>query len=98
VSQAHNVFLDTALTLGLPGIMGLLLLLTGMLALAWHLIRSTLPGNPIRPLTFGLIAAIIVFVVFGMTDALSLSTPSALVVWLWASTMVTLVSYRVDDA
>jgi hypothetical protein len=52
----------------------------------------------VRPLTFGLIAAIIVFVVFGMTDALSFSTPSALVVWLWASTMAILVSCRTNDA
>ena len=35
VSQAHNVFLDTALGIGLPGLAGLLLLLLGMVMLAW---------------------------------------------------------------
>jgi O-antigen ligase len=90
VSQAHNVFLDTALTLGLPGLLSLLLLFSGMLLLTWFVIRNEGPERPLRPLAFGLVAAIIVFVVFGMTDALSLSTPSALVIWWWASMVATI--------
>jgi O-antigen ligase len=80
VSQAHNVFLDTALGIGLPGLAGLLLLLGGMVLLAARDIAT------IRSSTYvltGLTASAIVFVIFGITDSLSLSTPSSLLLWLW---------------
>jgi O-antigen ligase len=81
VSQAHNILLDTALALGLPGLAGLLLLLAGMAALAWGHLRSNQAGGV---LAGGVLAACLVYLVFGFTDALSFSSPFGLVLWLLA--------------
>ncbi len=89
VSQAHNLFLDVALTLGLPGLAGLVLLLAGMAILIRHLAQSS-AGSSVRPLAYGFLAAIVVFLVFGVTDSLSFSTPAGLLLWLWAASLAVL--------
>lgn len=98
VSQAHNVFLDTALTLGLPGLLGLVLLLAGIVWLGSGGAREGRTGRPdsalIPALHHGLLSAAIVFVVFGLTDALSFSTPSSLVLWFCAASLATLQGHR----
>lgn len=95
VSQAHNLFLDVALTLGLPGLAGLLLLLAGMAILIRHLVQTPL-GSSVRPLAYGFLAAILVFLVFGVTDSLSFSTPAGLLLWLWASSLAVLALFAAD--
>jgi O-antigen ligase len=87
-SQAHNVFLDTALSIGLPGLVGLLSLLAGIAILAWKPIASVGRSTPVLA---GLTASAIVFVIFGITDSFSLSTPSSFILWLWAGSVALLV-------
>ena len=88
VSQAHNVFLDTALSIGLPGLAGLLLLLLGMVALAAKNIATV--GRSTYVLA-ALTSSVIVFVIFGITDSFSLSTPSSFLLWLWVGSAAILV-------
>ena len=80
VSHAHNAFLDTALTIGIPGLLGLLALLAGMVQLALALREY---GNMTRACALGLLSSTIVFAIFGLTDSLSLSTASSIVLWMW---------------
>lgn len=79
VSQAHNIVLDTALTMGVPAALGLVSLVAGLLIVGFH---SRSERTHTSKLVLGLVAVIIVFVVFGMTDALSLSSPTSLVLWM----------------
>ena len=87
VSQAHNVFLDTALGIGLPGLAGLLVMLSGMVILAWKGIATIGRSTPVLA---ALTACAIVFVTFGLTDSFSLSTPSSFILWLWVGSVVLL--------
>lgn len=80
VSQAHNVFLDTALAVGLPGAIGLLLLLVGCVILA---IQGLKQSDLIGAVSMGMLASIIVYLIFGVTDSISLSIPTSFIIWLW---------------
>ncbi len=90
VTHAHDVYLDTALTLGIVGLVGLLLVLAGIvrtaLALPDHLSAA-------RTYALGMLASAMVFMVFGITDSLSLSTPSSLVLWAWVVTLSLVAPY-----
>jgi O-antigen ligase len=81
VTQAHNLFLDVALAIGLPGTLGLAMLLLGSVLLAIAGLR--LSGTS-RVLSLGILASIAAFLVFGITDQISLSIPTSFIVWLWA--------------
>ncbi|GAB4251584.1 MAG: hypothetical protein Kow00122_09260 [Thermoleophilia bacterium] len=84
VTHAHNVFLDTALTLGLPGLLAMVCLFVGMSLLVF---KEGMRQSPERTVAVGIMGAAIAFLVFGFTDSLSLSTPSSAFLWLWASTL-----------
>ena len=90
VNHAHDVYLDTALTLGVVGLAGLLLVLVGIvwtaLAIPEHLLAA-------RAYALGMLASAVVFMVFGITDSLSLSTPSSLVLWAWVVTLSLVAPY-----
>jgi len=88
VSQAHNMLLDTALTLGVPAASGFALLSAGLLAMAAAGLGRRRRGN--RAIVVGAGAAFVACLVFGLTDALSLSTASSLLIWLWAAMILVL--------
>lgn len=81
VTQAHNLFLDVALAIGLPGTLGLAMLLLGSALLAIAGLRFS---HTSRVMSLGILASIVAFLVFGITDQISLSIPTSFVVWLWA--------------
>ena len=80
VSQAHNLFLDVALSIGVPGLLGRLLLLCGLVLLA---IRGMKQDYLTRILSLGTLASIAAFIIFGLTDSMSLSRPTSFILWLW---------------
>lgn len=84
VSQAHNFFLDIALAIGLPGLLGLLLLLLGCLMITFKGLQHE---NPLSTLCTGLLASIVAFLIFGLTDSISLSIPTSFVIWIWGSAL-----------
>jgi O-antigen ligase len=81
VTQAHNIVLDTALSMGLVGAAGLLLALGGAL---WCGLRGDNnradPGTSTAG-TRAFTAVLITFTVFGTTDSLGFSSASSLVFW-----------------
>ncbi len=81
VTQAHNIVLDTALTMGVLGAVGVVCALTGGI---WWGVRcartAPLEGMP-ATLARAFTAPLVTFTVFGTTDALSFSSPSSLLFW-----------------
>ena len=92
VSQAHNLFLDIALSIGFPGLVGFALVLAGsvILAVKWIGDRSSA-----APIALGLLGSLAVYLVFGITDSISLSVPTSFIVWLWSSSLVVLHEMRI---
>lgn len=90
VTHAHDVYLDTALTLGIVGLVGLLLILAGI---AWTALTIPERLSAARTYALGMLASAVVFMVFGITDSLSLSTPSSLVLWAWVVTLSLVAPY-----
>ena len=81
VVQAHNLFLDVALSIGLPGLLGLLLLLTGLVKLAIDGMKENYSS---RIIALGVLASVVAFLVFGLGDSMSFSRPTSFVLWIWA--------------
>jgi O-antigen ligase len=81
VSQAHNLLLDIALAIGVPGAVGFALLVVGLLVIS---IKGTKRDTSSRVACLGILASIVVYLVFGITDSISLSIPTSFIVWLWA--------------
>ena len=91
VSQAHNLFLDVTLSIGFPGVVGFALLLAGSLILAVDWIRDT---SSVAPIALGILGSLVVYLIFGITDSISLSVPTSFIVWLWSISLVLLCEIR----
>lgn len=80
--DAHDLYLQTALDLGVPGLALFLLLvaLAGRRLLAAH--RRSRPGTPERLAVLGLAGALSAHLLFGLVDSVSLGTPGSLPFWL----------------
>ena len=92
VSQAHNLFLDVALAIGFPGLVGFALVLAGSAILALKWIRD---DSSTAPIALGILCSLAVYLVFGITDSISLSVPTSFIVWLWSVSSVVLYQMRV---
>lgn len=80
IAHAHNIFLQVALDLGLPGLVAYLWLLAAAGAVCWRLARQ---GGPLlRPVALGLAAGLIGLHVYGLTDALALGSKPNLLFWV----------------
>ena len=78
IGHAHNIFLQTALDTGLPGLVayGALLLLAA--AAGWRVARRDVV---FRPVALGLLAGLAALHVFGLADALALGSKPGLLFW-----------------
>ena len=85
VSQAHNLFLDVAVSIGLPGLIGLLVLLLGLVLLA---ARGLFREPRSRLVSACALASMAVFLVYGLTDSMGLSRPTSFILWLWPCLLV----------
>jgi hypothetical protein len=86
VAHAHNIFLQTALDLGLPGMLAYIAIwaITAILLMrAWR----HLGGDPVsrdswkRALTAGIGAALLAFLIFGINDAIALGAKPGAFFW-----------------
>jgi O-antigen ligase len=95
VSQAHNLFLDVALAIGVPGLAGFILLLVGcvILAVEWVGVKDNS-----APVALGILGSLVVYLVFGITDSISLSVPTSFIVWLWSCSLVILFKMREQES
>lgn len=85
IAHAHNIFLQVALDVGLPGLVayGALLLLAGYMG--WQAARRS---DYWRPVALGLLAGLSALHIFGLTDALALGAKPGLLFW-WTLGLLT---------
>ncbi len=79
IAHAHNIFLQTALDVGVPGLivyLGFLLLAGGM---TWQMMRQ---NAALRPAAIGLYSGVVALHLYGLTDAIALGAKPGLLFWL----------------
>lgn len=79
IGHAHNVFLQTALDVGLPGLAVYIAILLVAAAVGWQVARS---GASYRAVSLGILAGLVAHHVYGLADALALGSKPGLVFWL----------------
>lgn len=78
IAHAHNIFLQVALDLGLPGLVVYLAMLLLLAGLGWQMARK---GGEKRPLILGLLASLAALHIYGLADALALGAKPGLLLW-----------------
>lgn len=79
IAHAHNMFLQTALDVGLPGLVVYLAILLVAAAAGWQVARST---TAYRAAGLGILAGLVAFHVYGLADAMALGSKPGVVFWL----------------
>ncbi len=79
IPHAHNIFLQTALDLGLPGLIVYLALLIVALTLCADIYRTA--ESPDRALAIGLAGSLVAVHIFGLADAVSLGAKVGIFFW-----------------
>lgn len=79
IAHAHNVYMQAALDVGLPGlaVYGAILLIAA--AVGWQIARSSVGY---RAISLGILAGLAAHHVYGLADALALGSKPGLVFWL----------------
>ena len=112
ISHAHNLFLQVAVDLGLPGLAAWLALFALICWSAWRVYRRgrgcdrrVSPPFPLSPSPYlaglgaGLLASQVALAVHGLTDAVTWGTRPALIVWaVWGLTMAAWNQLRTQPA
>ncbi len=79
IGHAHNIFLQTALDVGLPGLAAYVAILLVAAAAGWRVARQ---DAALRAISLGLLAGLAAVHVFGLADALALGSKPGIVFWL----------------
>jgi putative inorganic carbon (HCO3(-)) transporter len=87
IAHAHNAFLQVAVDLGLPGLIAYLALLGAAVGTAWVASR---PGREDRWLALALLAGLVGFHAYGLTDTVALGAKPGLAFWLLLGLVATL--------
>ncbi|MBN1661111.1 MAG: O-antigen ligase family protein [Anaerolineae bacterium] len=80
IGHAHNVFLQVAVDVGLPGLVAYVALLGTALWCAWGVLRRA--GGPFHWLAIGIIGSLVAFHVYGLADTVALGAKPGLAFWL----------------
>lgn len=80
IAHAHNVFLQVALDLGLPGLVAYLALVGTSLWICWQTIRFA--GTRRAWLALSLIGSLVAFHVYGIADTVALGAKPGVAFWL----------------
>jgi putative inorganic carbon (hco3(-)) transporter len=80
ISHAHNIFLQTALDVGLPGLIVYLSLLLVAGVTGWRVARR---HPTFRPVALGVLAGLAAFHVYGLADAIALGAKPGLILWMF---------------
>ena len=87
VAHAHNVFLHTAVDIGIPGLISYLAIIGLVIALGWQTARH---NARLRPYALGLTAGLIGFHIYGVGDVLALGSKTGLAFWFLLGLITTL--------
>jgi putative inorganic carbon (HCO3(-)) transporter len=79
VAHAHNLYLQVALDVGLPGFIAYLVLVMIAGAMGWEAAKR---DEGMRPVALGLLAGLIALHVYGVSDALALGSKSGILFWM----------------
>jgi putative inorganic carbon (HCO3(-)) transporter len=79
ISHAHNLYLQTALDVGLPGLIIYLASIILAVVMAWQTAKRS---ERLRPFAIGFLSVLAAFHIFGLTDALALGSKTTLVFWM----------------
>ncbi len=86
IAHAHNVLLQAALDLGLPGLYAYLALVGTALWMSWRVARPAERRDCVsgqrRWLALGLVGSLVAFHVFGLTDTIALGAKPGLALWI----------------
>jgi putative inorganic carbon (HCO3(-)) transporter len=77
-AHAHNQLLQTALDVGLPGLVAYVALLLVAATVGW---RVAVTHRTLRPFALGLLAGLAGLHVYGLTDALALGAKPGVLLW-----------------
>ena len=91
IAHAHNIFFQTALDIGLPGLIAYLSLTGLALHQGWHVARRQ---PELRPIALGLMTGIIALHIFGLADALALGSKPALIFWVMLGLLAVMPTVR----
>lgn len=78
IAHAHNIFMQVALDVGLPGLIAYLALLGLIAVTTW---RVAARHAALRPLSLGILSGILALHLFGLTDALAPGSKPGVVFW-----------------
>lgn len=78
IGHAHNIFLQTAVDIGVPGLVIYVAILFLAVFIAW---RVAATDHTWRPLSLGLLASLCAFHIYGLVDALALGSRPSLLLW-----------------
>ena len=81
VPQAHNLFLQTGVDLGIPGLVGFIAFLTAFSITAVQTVRMA-KRTELEPLAIGLLGGFVVYLIHGLVDAITFSTKPGTVIWV----------------
>jgi putative inorganic carbon (HCO3(-)) transporter len=79
IAHAHNIFLQVALDVGLPGLAAYLAILIIAFRVGWQTIQE---DKALKPLAISLLASLIGFHIYSLTDAISFGSKTHFVFWL----------------
>jgi putative inorganic carbon (HCO3(-)) transporter len=97
IPHAHNLFLQVAVDLGLPGLVAFVGLFGGALMAAWKAYRAYGARKEAGPrgLALGLLISLVIMGIHGLTDAVTWGTKPAIVPWCIMG--LTMALYRVSE-
>ncbi len=87
ISHAHNQYLQTALDVGLPGLIAYLALIMTAFGLVWRIVRL---DWQLRPFALGLAGGLVAYLIFGLTDAVPFGAKPSLLYWYLLGLIATL--------
>lgn len=93
VDHAHNIFLQIALDMGIPGLIAWLACYLTVLAMAWQLYRKG--DATLRALGVAILCSQVALIVHGLVDCVTWNTRPAVIVWaIWGLTAATWLQLR----
>jgi putative inorganic carbon (HCO3(-)) transporter len=78
IAHAHNVFLQVALDIGIPGLIAYAAMLLVSGGAAWQLIKG---DQSLQTISAGMLASLVAFHIYGLTDTLALGSKSSILLW-----------------
>jgi putative inorganic carbon (HCO3(-)) transporter len=83
LTHAHNVFLQVAVDVGIPGLVAYLGILISFGA-AWRRSHFQLRHGPMRAISAGLLSSMVAYHIYGLFDCLTLGAKPGAVLWaMW---------------